>query len=226
MALNERISVCRTKYNEHPVGGDPRAGTQFEQLVQKVMEEDGDAASLTWRHPLLTHSKEPLTSPLTTFTSETLQAEALKLFKVSSQVSTLSRQFQVFLLFQSVQLFMSVVLDSSGIDYHVVLAQNAIQQCLDVVELQPELLSALIKQTSKHGMPMRNSQSRAFKHPKSFLMNATNLFSSDCSPSRQSGLSSVSSHVTPTDSKSNPPNTVFIQVRTTTNDRLLLTDQL
>ena len=180
------------------------------------MEEDGDAASLTWRHPLLTHSKEPLTSPLTTFTSETLQAEALKLFKVSSQVSTLSRQFQVFLLFQSVQLFMSVVLDSSGIDYHVVLAQNAIQQCLDVVELQPELLSALIKQTSKHGMPMRNSQSRAFKHPKSFLMNATNLFSSDCSPSRQSGLSSVSSHVTPTDSKSNPPNTVFIQVRTTT----------
>ena len=188
-------------------GGDPKAGTQFEQLVQKVMEEDGDVNSPVWRHPLITHSKEPLTSPLTTFTPETLQAEAVKLFK-------------------SVQLFMSVVLDSSGIDYHVVLAQNAIQQCLDVVELQPELLSALIKQTSKHGMPMRNSQSRAFKHPKSFLMNATNLFSSDCSPSRQSGLSSVSSHVTPTDSKSNPPNTVFIQVRTTTNDRLLLTDQL
>ena len=89
MALNERISVCRNKYNEHSAGGDPRAGTQFEQLVQKVMEEDGDAASLTWRHPLLTHSKEPLTSPLTTFTSETLQAEALKLFKVSSQVSRL-----------------------------------------------------------------------------------------------------------------------------------------
>ena len=105
---------------------------------------------------------------------------------------------------------MSVVLDSSGIDYHVVLAQNAIQQCLDVVELQPELLSALIKRTSKHGAPVRNSQSRAFKHPKSFLMNATNLFSSDCSPSRQSGLGSVS--VTPTDSKSNPPNTVFMQV--------------
>ena len=98
---------------------------------------------------------------------------------------------------------MSVVLDSSGIDYHVVLAQNAIQQCLDVVELQPELLSALIKQTSKHGMPMRNSQSRAFKHPKSFLMNATNLFSSDCS---------LPSHAGQSDSKTNPPNTVFIQV--------------
>ena len=115
------------------------------------MEEDGDVNSLVWRHPLITHSKEPLTSPLTTFTSETLQAEALKLFK-------------------SVQLFMSVVLDSSGIDYHVVLAQNAIQHCLDVVELQPELLAALMKQTNrptaptKHGLPVRNGH--AFKHPK------------------------------------------------------------
>ena len=45
---------------------------------------------------------------------------------------------------------MSVVLDSSGIDYHVVLAQNAIQLCLDTPELQPELLSSLIKQTSRH----------------------------------------------------------------------------
>ena len=115
------------------------------------MEEDGDVNSVVWRHPLITHSKEPLTSPLTTFTSETLQAEAVKLFK-------------------SVQLFMSVVLDSSGIDYHVVLAQNAIQHCLDVAELQPELLAALMKQTNrqtaptKHGLPVRNGH--AFKHPK------------------------------------------------------------
>ena len=154
------------------------------------MEEDGDVNSPVWRHPLITHSKEPLSSPLTTFTSETLQAEAVKLFK-------------------SVQLFMSVVLDSSGIDYHVVLAQNAIQHCLDVVELQPELLAALMKQTNrhtaptKHGMPVRNGH--AFKHPKSFLLNATNLFSSDCS---------VPSHGAQVDSKTNPPNTVFIQVRT------------
>ena len=111
---------------------------------------------------------------------------------------------------------MSVVLDSSGIDYHVVLAQNAIQQCLAVVELQPELLSALIKQTSRHllpskqGLPARNGH--AFKHPRSFLMNATNLFSSDSSP-RHSGLSTSSSHLSQTDSKANPPNTVFIQVK-------------
>lgn len=41
-------------------------------------------------------------------------------------------------------------MDSSGIDYHVVLCQNALQQCLTYPELQSELLSALIKQTSKH----------------------------------------------------------------------------
>ena len=117
-------------------GGDPKAGTQFEQLVQKLMEEDGDTNSLIWRHSLMTHSKDPISSTLTTFTSETLQSEALKLFK-------------------SVQLFMSVVLDSSGIDYHVVLAQNAIQHCLDIVELQPELLSVLIKQTSRHAAQTR-----------------------------------------------------------------------
>lgn len=42
-----------------------------------------------------------------------------------------------------------MLLDSAGIDYHVVLAQNALQQCLTVPELQPELLCALIKQTSR-----------------------------------------------------------------------------
>ncbi len=44
---------------------------------------------------------------------------------------------------------MSVVLDSAGIDYHVLLAANAIQQCLDVPELQPEFLCQLAKQTSR-----------------------------------------------------------------------------
>ncbi|MPC58323.1 uncharacterized protein E2C01_052321 [Portunus trituberculatus] len=41
-------------------------------------------------------------------------------------------------------------MDSSGIDYHVVLCQNALQQCLTYPELQSELFCALIKQTSKH----------------------------------------------------------------------------
>ena len=65
-------------------GGDPKAGTQFERLIQKLMEEDdcNQIQSEIWRNPLMAYSKEPITSPLTTFTSEELQAEAIKLFKV------------------------------------------------------------------------------------------------------------------------------------------------
>ena len=63
-------------------GGDPKAGTPFEQLVQKLMEEDGSVHSSVWKHPLMTYSKDPISSPLTTFTSEEMQSEALKLFKV------------------------------------------------------------------------------------------------------------------------------------------------
>lgn len=50
---------------------------------------------------------------------------------------------------QAIQLFTSALLDSAGIDYHVVLAQNALHQCLSLVELQPELICALVKQTSR-----------------------------------------------------------------------------
>ena len=64
-------------------GGDPKAGTQFEQLIQKLMEDDGSARSAVWRHPVMTYSKDPITTPLTTFTSDEMQNEALKLFKVS-----------------------------------------------------------------------------------------------------------------------------------------------
>lgn len=45
---------------------------------------------------------------------------------------------------------MSVAVEQAGIDYHVVLAQNALQQCLDQPELQSELICALVKQTSRH----------------------------------------------------------------------------
>ena len=77
-------------------------------------------------------------------------------------------------LFQSVQLFISVVLNSAGIDYHVVLAQNALHHCLEVPELQPELLCILIKQTSRHvgarhGVQVRKTPS--IKHPRvSFVL--------------------------------------------------------
>lgn len=82
-------------------GGGPSAGTQYEQLVQKLMEIDGDPSKrlrieanlnvlmliffvdcVLWRHPQLLHSKENIVSPLTSLSSEALQAEAIKLFKV------------------------------------------------------------------------------------------------------------------------------------------------
>lgn len=63
-------------------GGGPNSGTQFEQLIQKIMEADGDLNSVLWRHPILLYSKENTTTPLTSLNSEELQNEALKLFKV------------------------------------------------------------------------------------------------------------------------------------------------
>lgn len=50
---------------------------------------------------------------------------------------------------QCCHLFMTVQVNQLGIDYHVVLAQNALQQCLDMVELQDEFVCALVKQTSR-----------------------------------------------------------------------------
>ena len=65
-------------------GGDPKAGTQFERLIQKLMEEEdvNPGNSDVWRNLLMSYSKESITTPLTTFTSDDLQAEAIKLFKV------------------------------------------------------------------------------------------------------------------------------------------------
>ncbi|KAI5646222.1 PH domain-containing protein [Phthorimaea operculella] len=160
-------------------GGGLSQGTHFEQLVQKLMETDGDPNCVLWRHPTLLYSKENITSPLTSLNSEALQAEALKLFKC-------------------VQLFMSVAVEHAGIDYHVVLAQNALQQCLEVAELQDELVSCLAKQTTahtatKHGVqvtprparraPKLNVQAAKLKHAP--------LLSVDC--------------------KSNPPTYSFVQ---------------
>jgi len=56
---------------------------------------------------------------------------------------------------------------------------------------------------------VRNSSS--FKHPRSFLMNATNLFSCDSSSAAKTSPQSVNPPLIQSDSKANPPNTVFIQ---------------
>ncbi|KAL8185308.1 UNVERIFIED_CONTAM: Pleckstrin y domain-containing H member 2 [Gekko kuhli] len=56
-------------------------GTEFEQLVCKLLNIEGEPSSQIWRHPALCHSKDGITSPLTTLPSEALQTEAIKLFK-------------------------------------------------------------------------------------------------------------------------------------------------
>ncbi|KAG9344565.1 hypothetical protein JZ751_011236 [Albula glossodonta] len=124
-----------------------QVGTEFEQLVGKLLHVEGDPGmcpsldedlmmrlslgwSQIWRHPTLCFSKEGLSSPLTTLPSQALQTEAIKLFKTC-------------------QLFINVAIDAPAIDYHVSLAQSALQVCLTHPELQNEIYCQLVKQTRK-----------------------------------------------------------------------------
>ncbi|XP_024084536.1 uncharacterized protein CG43867 isoform X3 [Cimex lectularius] len=167
-------------------GAGPNAGTQYEQLVQKLMETDGDPNCVLWRHPILLHSKETISSPLTTLSSEALQADAIKLFK-------------------SCQLFTSVAVESAGIDYHVVLAQNALQQCLDQWELQAEMMCALVKQTSRH-VPTKTGVQVFAK------LRHRSLFSCDGAGSPTVGPLPTPPPQAPVDScKANPPNFALVQ---------------
>uniref|UniRef100_A0A8C6RAN3 Pleckstrin homology domain-containing family H member 2 n=1 Tax=Nannospalax galili TaxID=1026970 RepID=A0A8C6RAN3_NANGA len=105
-------------------------GSEFEQLVCKLLNIEGEPSSQIWRHPTLCHSKEGILSPLTTLPSEALQTEAIKLFKTC-------------------QLFINAAVDSPAIDYHISLAQSALQVCLTHPELQNEICCQLIKQTRR-----------------------------------------------------------------------------
>ena len=109
-------------------------GTCFERIVTKLMHSDDSNVNAIDNHPLwndsyLLFTNESLTSPLTSLATDYLRSEALKLFK-------------------SIQLFTSVAIDFSAIEYHVSLIQNSLQLCLDHPELQDELFCQLIKQTS------------------------------------------------------------------------------
>ncbi|KAM9554780.1 pleckstrin homology domain-containing family H member 1 [Guaruba guarouba] len=104
-------------------------GTLYEQLIGKLLDAEGDPNSPLWKHPMLCYSKDGLQTSLTTLPSEALQTEALKLFK-------------------SCQLFINVPVEAPSIDYHVSLAQTALQVCLTHTELQNEIYCQLVKQTS------------------------------------------------------------------------------
>uniref|UniRef100_A0A3P9PE31 Pleckstrin homology domain containing, family H (with MyTH4 domain) member 1 n=1 Tax=Poecilia reticulata TaxID=8081 RepID=A0A3P9PE31_POERE len=107
-----------------------KVGTEYEQLIGKLMDVEGDPESVLWKSEALSFCKEGLRSPLTTLPSEALQTEALKLFK-------------------SCQLFINVLVESPSVDYHTSLAQNALQVCLTHPELQNEMYCQLIKQTNR-----------------------------------------------------------------------------
>uniref|UniRef100_A0A8C5XDE0 Pleckstrin homology, MyTH4 and FERM domain containing H1 n=1 Tax=Microcebus murinus TaxID=30608 RepID=A0A8C5XDE0_MICMU len=110
-------------------GSSAKVGTAYEQLIGKLMDGEGDPDSPLWRHPTLCYSKDGLYTSLTTLPSEALQTEALKLFK-------------------SCQLFINVPVEAASVDYHVSLAQTALQVCLVHPELQSEIYCQLMKQTS------------------------------------------------------------------------------
>ncbi|XP_030378287.1 uncharacterized protein CG43867 [Scaptodrosophila lebanonensis] len=175
-------------------GGGPSAGTQYEQLVQKLMETDGDQNCVLWRHPILLHTKDTIAAPLSSMHTETMQPEAIKLFK-------------------SIQLFMSVAVNQPGIDYHVVLAQNALQHCLDMPELQTEMICILIKQTSRH-----MGQKLSVGVQQLLLCATQSLFTCDTQQAgnAQANGSSPTSIQAPVatpiiDCKSNPPAYSFVQ---------------
>ncbi|ELW48078.1 Pleckstrin homology domain-containing family H member 1 [Tupaia chinensis] len=110
-------------------GSSAKVGTAYEQLIGKLMDGEGDPDSPLWRHPMLCYTKDGLYSSLTTLPSEALQTEALKLFK-------------------SCQLFINVPVEAASVDYHVSLAQTALQVCLVHPELQSEIYCQLMKQTT------------------------------------------------------------------------------
>nr|XP_057912488.1 pleckstrin homology domain-containing family H member 1 [Doryrhamphus excisus]XP_057912489.1 pleckstrin homology domain-containing family H member 1 [Doryrhamphus excisus]XP_057912490.1 pleckstrin homology domain-containing family H member 1 [Doryrhamphus excisus]XP_057912491.1 pleckstrin homology domain-containing family H member 1 [Doryrhamphus excisus]XP_057912492.1 pleckstrin homology domain-containing family H member 1 [Doryrhamphus excisus] len=111
-------------------GANLRVGTEYEQLIGRLLDADGDAESSLWKSEALSFSKEGIPWPLTTLPSEALQTEALKLFK-------------------SCQLFINVLVESPSVDYHTSLAQNALQVCLAHPELHNEMYCQLIKQTNR-----------------------------------------------------------------------------
>ena len=85
-------------------------------------------------------------------------------------------------------------MDAAGIDYHVLLAANAFQQCLNLPQLQPELFCALIKQTNRPSGNGSNSNTAATmikskdgKHSgmQSFFMNASHIFACESSSAQK-----------------------------------------
>ncbi|XP_057315067.1 pleckstrin homology domain-containing family H member 2-like [Hydractinia symbiolongicarpus] len=112
-------------------GNDENNETDFETLVTKLMNIDGDPGSRYWRNKMMIHSKQLLKESLTSLRTTELEKEAINLWK-------------------SIQLFSNTPINETAIDYHISLSQDIVQVCLTYPELQTEIYCQLIKQTSKY----------------------------------------------------------------------------
>jgi len=62
--------------------------TEYEKLVFKVLQSgnrirNNAASDAIWLHPILSHSKQGITRPLTSLSSDALKTEAMKIAKVN-----------------------------------------------------------------------------------------------------------------------------------------------
>jgi len=105
--------------------------TDFEQVVTKLMNIDGDAGSRYWRSKIMIHEKDQIKESLSSLQTTELEKEATNVFK-------------------SIQLFSTTPINETAVDYHISLAQDIIKTCLTHPELQTEIYCQLIKQTSKY----------------------------------------------------------------------------
>lgn len=60
----------------------PTALSEIECYIESSVCHPVDC--VLWRHPILLHTKDTITAPLSSMHTETMQPEAIKLFKVSS----------------------------------------------------------------------------------------------------------------------------------------------
>ncbi|KRZ54052.1 Pleckstrin homology domain-containing family H member 1 [Trichinella nativa] len=110
-------------------GGPQQAGSAFEQLINQLMKVDGQADSQLWKDPLISTCVERPTSPMTRITDETDRKTAFNLYK-------------------SAYLFSSVQTRGGAEEYHLDLAQNALQLALANPTIRDEFYALLIKLTN------------------------------------------------------------------------------